>query len=423
MRPTDHLCARGRPHRTRPAEAAPCCGLTSHTPRGLSGRALPYLIVGLMIVLAATAALLTLSRRHNGGAADSSHAVAMAGHALYSTYQFGEDSTVIDIGTQPLFAPTGLITEAMKRDAILARALAEEGLEVRFHPFLKGADLNTYLQRGELEACYVGDMPALTAAASSNVYIAALAQLGFCSIVADRPMLVKELRGKRIGYPFGSNAHYVLLQAMAAADITESDVDLVQMEVHQLADALDKGRIDAFTAWEPAVTAALVRCPDMTVMHRSAGSGYLYLSRSFVDEYPKAVRHIVASHARALAWMRHHPENVRQACRWMMLIEQRLTGRPSTLTVDQHVEIAMNDLLGIAPSAAMPQSDLDVGGRLYREFQFLQDLRKIPPTVDWQQARACFDGGILNEVLRCRQDYQLHVYEYVEVKDDDDGGE
>ncbi|MFQ5610801.1 MAG: hypothetical protein ACE5H9_01560, partial [Anaerolineae bacterium] len=115
----------------------------------------------------------------------------LSDHSLYRTYNFGEDASVIDVGIQPLWLPTGTIAEAMMRDDILRKNLSDQGLEIRFHPFLKGADVNFFLRRGDLEVAIGGDMPALTAAAESNVVIAALIQQGFSAIVAGRPMLIR----------------------------------------------------------------------------------------------------------------------------------------------------------------------------------------------------------------------------------------
>ena len=94
----------------------------------------------------------------------------LANHPVYSRYSFGKaDEDVIDFGTQPLGVPLGVISEAIRYDAVLMKALKDQGLEMRFHPFLKGADLNFFLRRGDVEVALGGDMPALSAAATSQL--------------------------------------------------------------------------------------------------------------------------------------------------------------------------------------------------------------------------------------------------------------
>lgn len=69
----------------------------------------------------------------------------------FEGYQFGNPETVIDLGIQPLWLP-GVISEVMRRDSILHEALAKRGFEIRFHAFLKGADVNSFIASRHLEA-------------------------------------------------------------------------------------------------------------------------------------------------------------------------------------------------------------------------------------------------------------------------------
>lgn len=214
---------------------------------------------------------------------------------VYSAYEFGRTDNVIDVGVQPMWIPTNIITEVMKRDMVLKDALARKGLELRFHGFRKGADVNFFLGRGDIEVGVGGDMPALTAAAESNVVVASVIQRGFCSIVARRQMLTTDLEGMRIAYPTGSISHYRLLRLLSSANLDESDVELVAMDVAMMPEALNRNEIDAFAAWEPTPTIALITCERAVVIHRSLSSGYLYFSRSFAQRHPEAMRLIVAA--------------------------------------------------------------------------------------------------------------------------------
>ncbi len=337
---------------------------------------------------------------------------------IYKDYEFGQDESVIDLGAQPMWIPTGLISETMRRDTLLHTALAEKGLRIRFHSFLKGADVNFFMRRGDLEVGIGGDMPALTAAADSKVLVAALIQQGYCSIVAARPMLVEQLRGRRIGYAFGSNAHYALLAALSSAGLGPGDVRLVPLDVTVMPDALFSGAIDAFSAWEPTPTIALNLSDGPEIIHRRLSPGFLYFARAFADRHPEVVRQIVASELRAIRWMQSRNSNLAQATRWAMQAEQEFTAQPSVLSVEQYMALAKNDVLGIPDCLpAIPQSDLATDGHLSREFEFLQRLGGIPRTVKWEEVQACFDRTVVEHVLTRTQEYRLTVHEYAERGD------
>jgi hypothetical protein len=71
----------------------------------------------------------------------------------------------IDFGYQPLWTGPASVTEVMKKDMALTEELRKLGYEIKWRPFLKGADVNVALQaRGEegLEFGIGGDMPTTT---------------------------------------------------------------------------------------------------------------------------------------------------------------------------------------------------------------------------------------------------------------------
>jgi len=152
-------------------------------------------IVILMIILFSL-------RKETGGNLPVDREGNLLKHSIYSNYVFDNTDKVINIGIQPLYLPTGLISEVMERDMVLQKALQGLGVEVRYYPFLKGNDVNFFLQNKDLDIGIGGDMPAISAAAKMNIIIPVTLQQGFTSIVAPRPMLTSQLRGKRIAYPF-----------------------------------------------------------------------------------------------------------------------------------------------------------------------------------------------------------------------------
>ncbi|MBF0316798.1 MAG: ABC transporter substrate-binding protein, partial [Nitrospirae bacterium] len=193
----------------------------------------------------------------------------------YSKYEFGKGENVINMGIQPMALPEVVITETMSRDTVLYDMLRGMGLEIRFFPFFKGADVNQFLLRGDLQVGVGGDMPAIVATSTDKVVVSSLMQYGFTSIVARKHMRIKDLRGARIGYPFGSNAHYTLLNALSIGGNTPKDAHLVKLNVTEMVDALKNRKIDAFSAWDPVVTEAMITLPGVEIIYNKVVSGYL----------------------------------------------------------------------------------------------------------------------------------------------------
>jgi len=319
---------------------------------------------------------------------------------------------VIDIGTQPIGVSPGIIGEILKHDAVLRAALTKLGLELRIHHFLKGADSNFFLHRGDLEVVTGGDMPALTACANMDIVVATLIKKGFSSLVARKDMLMTDLKGKKIGYLFGSNAHFALLQSLKDIGLNESDVHLVPLDVPEMPGALDRGKIDAFSTVEPNTSLALAEYDNFVVVHRSLNAAYLYFAGSFVDRNPQAARLIIASQLRSMGWMREAKDNILEVSRWTIQSREYLTGKKSTINEHQYTTIFKSELLDVSPVAALPAYDLEPDGTLFREFQFLKDLGKIPTAAEWKKVKACFDLSLIPAILEKAQSYQLQTYDF-----------
>ena len=337
---------------------------------------------------------------------------ALSNHPVYRHYQFGDSYKVIDIGTQPLFLP-GVISEVMKRDTILKSELAEVGVEARFHSFLKGADVNFFLARGDLEAGIGGDMPTLMACANSSVSVTSLIDQHFVAIVARKSMMVSELKGKRIGYGFGSNAHYALLEALASEGLGPGDVSLIPMDVNDMASSLESGSIEAFSAWEPTPTIVLHKHPEFVSIRRVLTTGYLYFSEPFKQSSPQIVRLIVASQLRAMAWIIASDENLLAASTWTLNAGKMIGGDVDDVSPELLSDIVNNGLLGNSASALIAEKSLKENSSLFREFRFLQSLGQVPENKQWDDINSCFDQKLALDIISKPEQYRLSTDDFL----------
>lgn len=332
----------------------------------------------------------------------------LSNHPVYSRYRFGNGDSVLDIGTQPLFLP-GVISEVMQRDAILQSVLAERGVEARFHSFLKGADINFFLARGDLEAGIGGDMPTLMACANSAVLVTSLMDQHFASLVARRPMLIPELKGKRIAYAFGSQAHHALLAALAVEGLGPHDVSMIPMDVHNMADALHDGRIDVFSAWEPTPSIAIHKYPKSVRISGTLTTGYLYFSEAYARHSPELIRLVVASQLRAMAWITASDTNLHKASSWALAAGGEIGGNTDGIPAQVLASAVNEGLLGFSASAFIPEKMMAENAELFRQFRFLQELGAVPEHTSWNDIRECFDGTVVAEIMAQPDRYRLYV--------------
>ncbi len=333
-------------------------------------------------------------------------------HSIYSTYQFSSAPRVIHFGTQPLYMPTGLITETIKRDRILNEALQKLGFEIRFFSFLKGADVNFFLEAGDLDIGVGGDMPFLTMAATAQVRVPLKMQEGFVSIVARRSMLVSQLRGKTIGYAFGSNAHYALLDALNSEGIKESDVTLISMDVDKMSTALLNEKIDAFSAWEPTPAVALKKFSGFVPIHKKLTTGYLYFLQGLYDQNPTVTRLICTSVLRAILWMQDEKKNLLMAGTWAQQEAEKLSGKKNSLSARELSTLAKSDMIGMAAIPILKKNDVAINSNLHKEFGFLKEINKIPAVSKFKSVQDSLDFLLVLEIFANSEIYALRQFDY-----------
>jgi len=332
---------------------------------------------------------------------------------IYASYLYGEPNTIY-VGTQPLYAPTGMLTETMQRDLVLKEELLKLGLKIIFYPFMKGADVNAELIPGHLQAGIGGDMPALTAAATTNIVIPMRVQSDLSWLVTRTPVLLKDLKGTRIACAMGSNAHFMLLSLLSSKELSVDDVELVPMDVEHMIEALKNRNVSAFAAWEPTPTIAREKYGFVT-RFGGPSSGYLYFRKDFADKHPAALRQIVASVARAGLWLRDgSAENRITASAWAIEDAEMLMGAKLPLLPQEFASIGFQDIQGSAGvgSFAIPPASLSKKGRFRKEYAFLKEFGALPEKSRWEDLQASFDATILSEILGSPKEYRLSEFRY-----------
>lgn len=341
-------------------------------------------------------------------------ALALPAHVRSADYfdQYGlvAASPEIDLGTQPLGYPSGVISAVMQRDQIMAQALSKLGTPLKTYPFRRGADMLALIADQRLEAGLLGDVPTILAAANGSASIVGLVKQTSTSIIAKGETQVRELAGKRIAYVETSSAHHTLLQGLRTAGLSEADVKLVPMRVDEMPDALEAGKIDAFAAWEPAPTIALARSNNNRTVFRGLSSDYFVINRAFEKRAPESANVLIAGLLRAVEWMRRSQKNAELAARWAIADAQAFSTVAADVPLSQVVAITRREILNIPSAPAIIISADDPP--LLSEYKFLKAKGKIPDGGSWENIAAALTSDRLTKVMSESNRYQISTFNY-----------
>ncbi|GLW28164.1 taurine ABC transporter substrate-binding protein [Actinoplanes regularis] len=188
----------------------------------------------------------------------------------------------------------------VKNQGLLEKALPD--YKITWTKFDSGASVNTAFVANSVDIAAIGSSPvARGLSAPLNIDY----QVAFVLDVAgDNEALVARdgagitdvagLRGKKVGTPFASTAHYSLLAALDKAGVKESEVNIVDLEPQDIQAAWTRGDLDAAYRWLPSLD-ELKKTGKVLISSRqlaTAGKPTLDLgvvSTPFAAAHPEAV--------------------------------------------------------------------------------------------------------------------------------------
>jgi NitT/TauT family transport system substrate-binding protein len=191
----------------------------------------------------------------------------------------------------------------------------EEGIRPVKWEYVNGPTEMMALAAGDLDAGYVGVVPALIAKSQGvDLVIVASANLEGSAIVAKPDIkTIQDLDGKTVGTPgigtIQASLLYMVEQKLNITVNTEHHEGPVNLPLE-----FERGRIDAYIAWEPFVAEAVVRklgnviytSHDILPNHQCC---VFYVSGKLYREQPELVKTLLKIHLKAMKFVTQQPEN------------------------------------------------------------------------------------------------------------------
>lgn len=239
-------------------------------------------------------------------------AVALAGTFQAKSYAQTDNSTKLVVADQSEFVRN------------LLDASGERGklqFDIEFPNFAGGPAIYEAIRAGALDIAYVGDTPPIQARAAGTLlpiigtFTRELAQYR----LTTRPGLVinklSELKGKKVSYIEGSGRQVFLIEALNRAGLSLKDVELVNLRVADLPDAIRSSTVDVAVLQEPHVTRLVKQVGASPVLdpeeRRLLPSTSYFYARPDVLADPKksaAIREFLGAFVRAAKWSSENEE-------------------------------------------------------------------------------------------------------------------
>ncbi len=187
---------------------------------------------------------------------------------------------------------------------------SELGMKAKVIKFDSGKDIISALASNSIDIAEAGTSPAALAI-SNNLDIKVIFVgdvIGEAeTLVAKKDSgisSVKDLAGKKVATPFASTAHYSLLNALKLEGMTETDVQMLDLQPDDIFAAWQRGDIDAAYVWYPVLGRLMEDGISVTNSAQLADKGVLtadlVVARTpFAEKNPDVVKKFIALQLRA----------------------------------------------------------------------------------------------------------------------------
>ncbi|MDD5034272.1 MAG: sulfonate ABC transporter substrate-binding protein [Methylococcaceae bacterium] len=206
----------------------------------------------------------------------------------------------------------------LKSRGDLEKRLEPLGVKVQWAEFPFGPPMLEALNAGSLDFATTGETPPVFAQAAKGSQLVYVGQeppspeSEAIVVPADSKIAtLAELKGRKVAVAKGSNAHFLLIAALAKAGLSLKDIQPVYLPPAEARAAFERGAVEAWAIWDFYRAAAQVKLKARLL---TDGQGLVsnfenYSSRRpFAERYPQLLTIVLEEIAKVDAWAGTHPE-------------------------------------------------------------------------------------------------------------------
>ncbi|GLW05934.1 ABC transporter substrate-binding protein [Microtetraspora sp. NBRC 13810] len=168
----------------------------------------------------------------------------------------------------------------------------------------------------------------------------------------DSPLTdVKQLKGKKIAATKGTDAYFFLLQALHAAGLSGTDVEVINLQHADGKTAMERGDVDAWAGLDPMMAQSQLDSGSRLLYRNRDFSSYGVLNarEAFIAEHPDLVQATVNAYERAREWIGQNPD---QAVA-LLAKESKVSTEVAKLVLSERTDVNISPVPGADQRAVL----------------------------------------------------------------------
>lgn len=311
---------------------------------------------------------------------------------IFLVFQMFRASPTAPFGAKVTIALPNQISSAPLIVAFAQGLFRQEGVDAVSQPFQYGRDALSAVLEGKADLAVVADTPLMTAL-FNGADIAMLAgisrgrrNLGIITRNESGIARLQDLSGKSIGLKFGTNMPYFLDAMLQTYGIESDKLKRVDVNVADIKQALDDGKIDAAVMFQPFLAELEVEMGNQVkVFYGEDVYAFRFIlagKPSYIDSHPQEIRRILKALIAANRSIQLDPGKARVAVSDavnvdMAILDKIFNPDDYVISLDQAMLIALDDQTrwamrtGVTKTKPMPN---------YANAIKYQNLEAVSPT-------------------------------------------
>jgi sulfonate transport system substrate-binding protein len=214
------------------------------------------------------------------------------------------------------YATYNLSSLVLQKNGWLEQEFKADGIAIKW-VFSAGSNkANEYISSNSADFASTAGAAALLACTNGvplkTVYVYSKPEWTALVVPKDSPIQkVADLKGKKIAVTRGTDPFFFLLRSLKEAGLSQSDVEIVNLQHPDGRVALQRGNVDAWSGLDPHMAAAELQ-DGARLLYRNIDFntfGTLNAREEFIRKYPQIAQRVIAQYERARQWILANPDD------------------------------------------------------------------------------------------------------------------
>lgn len=253
------------------------------------------------------------------------------------------------------------------------------GVQVAWKEFPAGPQMLEALAVGAIDFGAVGNTPPVFAQAAGKD----LKYIGYEVVPQNAQALLipadssirtlADLKGKRIAVQKGSSAHELLAKVLQKAGLSWQDIQPIWLPPADARAAFDKQSIDAWSIWEPYLSAAELDAKAKVLIDSQAFArtySFYIANPQFIEQHPGATEKILQSLNTADQWVLQHQQQALKIYQQSTGLKQNIAQR----VIDKRLK--PSPIYSLKPEVVQAQQEIA---------DLFQQVKLIPKSIQVSQ--------------------------------------